>query len=231
MRKLLTSLVLLVAPFLNAAHAQNATVVELYTSQGCSSCPPADAILGDLAKRDDVIALALHVDYWDYIGWVDDLASPAFTERQRAFARAAGSRTVYTPQMVFGGVDHVIGSRPIDVMDQIMAHSKSPDPVSVSLTRSGDQLRIEATRTGTFRGNAVVQIVRFSPAVTRKIERGENAGRTLTYSNVVRSWQNAGQWNTSRPLVMEAALTGSDPVAVIIQDGTDGPVLGAAQLR
>lgn len=231
MHKLLAALTLAITPFIGSAQAQNATVVELYTSQGCSSCPPADAMLEDLAKRDNVIALALHVDYWDYIGWVDDLADPAYTARQRAFARAKGSRTVYTPQMIFDGRDHIIGSRPMDVMDQIMAHAARPDDVNVTLTRDGNALRIEAQRVGNFRGNAVVQIVRYTPKVMRDIHRGENAGRTIVYANVVTSWQNVGGWNTNQSLVMEAQLTGADPVVVIIQDGTDGPILGAAQLR
>lgn len=231
MRSILSALSLVLAFAATAAPAQNATVVELYTSQGCSSCPPADRILSDLAQRDDVIALALHVDYWDYLGWVDDLANPDYTERQRGFARARGSRTVYTPQMVFGGKDHVIGSRPMEVMDQIQAHNAAPDAVELVLRRSGDTLRIEAEKTGSYRGNAIVQIVRFTPSVTRDIRRGENAGSTITYSNVVTSWQNAGSWNTQEPLTMQASLSGSDPVAVIIQDGADGVILGAAQLR
>ena len=231
MRFILSALTLVVGLFGGTANAQNATVVELYTSQGCSSCPPADKMLSELAKRDDVIALALHVDYWDYLGWVDDLANPAYTQRQRDFARARGSRTVYTPQMVFGGVDHVIGSRPMEVMDQIQSHGAAPDAIEVALQRTGDTLRIDARMVGSYRGNAVVQIVRYTPEVTRDIRRGENAGSTITYSNVVYSWQNAGSWNTQSPLAMQATLSGADPVAVIIQDGTDGAVLGAAQLR
>ncbi|SHG79146.1 hypothetical protein SAMN05444003_0938 [Cognatiyoonia sediminum] len=231
MRALLSAFTIASTVFGSAVVAENATVVELYTSQGCSSCPPADEILAELSDRDDVIALALHVDYWDYLGWVDDLANPAHTERQRAFARAKGARTIYTPQMVFGGVDHVIGSRPMEVMEQIEKHGAEADAVEVSLNRNGDTLRIDATQVGTFSGDAVVQIVRFMPAVTRDIRRGENAGRSLTYHNVVSSWQNAMTWDTGEPLAIEATVSGSDAVAVIIQDGTDGPVLGAAQLR
>ncbi len=206
------------------------TVVELYTSQGCSSCPPADAMLDELALRDDVIALSLHVDYWDYLGWKDDLANPAYTERQHAFARAAGSRTVYTPQMVIGGQDHVIGSRPMQVMDQLQAHKAADDPVTVNMTRTGDTLLIEATAAGVS-GDAVVQIVRFWPEVTRDIRRGENAGRTILYSNVVYEWNVATTWNMSEPLALQASVQGDDPIAVIIQSGSNGPVLGAQQLR
>lgn len=209
----------------------NGTVIELYTSQGCSSCPPADEMLKELAQRDDVIPLALHVDYWDYIGWVDDLAIPAFTARQQAFAAAAGARTIYTPQMVIGGIDHVIGSRPVEVMDQVQAHNAAPDLVEISLNRTGDTLSIEAETTQSSNGDAVVQLVRYMPEVTRDIRSGENAGRTITYANVVYSWEMAAVWDTSAPLQIETVIEGEDPVVIIVQDGTDGPVLGAAQLR
>ncbi len=229
MRRLIAAFALTTALTGGAATAD--TVIELYTSQGCSSCPPADEMLAELAQRSDVIPLALHVDYWDYLGWKDDLANPAFTQRQKAFAEAAGSATVYTPQMVIGGVDHVIGSRPMQVMDQVQAHNAKADPVEVTLTRSGNQLQINATGRGTLPREAVVQVVRYAPAVTRDIRRGENAGRTITYVNTVTSWQVAGRWNPQRPLSMQAQISGAEPVVVIIQDGTSGPILGAAQLR
>ncbi len=229
MRRLLAAFALTTALSGGAASAE--TVVELYTSQGCSSCPPADAMLAQLAQRSDVIPLALHVDYWDYLGWKDDLASPAFTRRQKGFAEAAGSATVYTPQMIIGGVDHVVGSRPMQVMDQVQKHNATPDPVDVTLTRSGDRLQINASARGNLRGEAVVQIVRYVPAVTRDIRRGENAGKTITYVNTVTSWQTAGRWNPSAPLSMQAQISGSQPVVVIVQQGTSGRILGAARLR
>ncbi|MEY1555126.1 DUF1223 domain-containing protein [Yoonia sp. R2331] len=229
MRRLLAALALTTTLTGGAASAD--TVIELYTSQGCSSCPPADAMLAQLATRGDVIPLALHVDYWDYLGWKDDLASPAFTRRQKGFAEAAGSATVYTPQMVIGGVDHVIGSRPMQVMDAIQAHNAAADRVSVTLSRSGDRLQINATGRGALPREAVVQVVRYVPAVTRDIKRGENAGKTITYTNTVTSWQVAGRWNPQQPLSMQAQVTGAEPVVVIIQDGTSGPILGAARLR
>ena len=231
MHRFLSTLALFLTFGTGSAIAQNATVVELYTSQGCSSCPPADEILAEIAQRDDVIALALHVDYWDYIGWKDDLANPEYTKRQRAYARSLGERTVYTPQMFFGGTEHVIGSRPMKVMDQIQAHGNAPDAVTVSLSRNGNELQINATGSNLYRGDAVVQIVRYTPEVVRDIRRGENAGKTISYANVVYSWHNAGTWNTRSPLSMQATLTGDDPVVVIIQEGTDGRILGAAQVR
>lgn len=206
------------------------TVLELYTSQGCSSCPPADAMMADLIEMDDVIALSLHVDYWDYLGWKDDLADPAFTQRQHSYAHEAGGRTVYTPQMVIGGKDHVIGSRPMQVMDQLRAHAAADDPVIVTLERVGDVLQINATAEG-LSGDAVVQVVRFIPEVVRDIKRGENAGRTISYLNVVTSWTEVGAWDVSGDLSFEADVAGDQGVAVIVQNGRFGPILGAAQLR
>lgn len=212
------------------ATAENATVVELYTSQGCSSCPPADAMLTDIAKQPGVIALALHVDYWDYLGWKDDLANPAYTRRQHDYARAAGTATVYTPQMIFGGVDHVVGSRPNDVMTQLMKHNGKPDAVDLTLSRSGNTLQISGTSNG-LRDTLVVQLVRYTPNVSRDIRRGENAGKTINYTNVVTSWANIGEWRTTSPLALQANVTGNQPIVVIVQDGAAGPIVGAAQLR
>ena len=212
------------------AAAQNGPVViELYTSQGCSSCPPADKMLHDLAKRDDVIALALHVDYWDYIGWADSFATPAFTARQHAYAHAANSATVYTPQMVIGGIDHVIGSRSMQVMDLLQAHSRKGNPVAVSLTRSGDRVQISA-QPGV-QGQFVVQLVRYKPQETVEIRRGENAGRNLSYANIVTSWDVIERWDGRSALNLAANAAGEEAVAVIIQQASNGPIVGAAQLR
>lgn len=205
------------------------TVVELFTSQGCSSCPPADAMLHDLAARDDVIALALHVDYWDYIGWKDVFGRPENTARQHAYARAARAATVYTPQMIIGGVDHVVGSRPMQVINAINALSREHNAVSVTLTRSGDTVQIDASSAA--RGDFVVQLVRFTPQETVDIKRGENAGRTITYANVVKSWTIIERWDGGGSFSMHAPAQGSDGVAVIVQRAANGPIVGAAQLR
>ena len=212
------------------AVAQNGPVViELYTSQGCSSCPPADAMLHELAKRDDVIALALHVDYWDYIGWKDVFGRPENTARQHAYARAANAATVYTPQMVIGGVDHVIGSRPMQVMDVVQAHSRQGNPFDVDLTRRGNNVIINAAPGA--RGDYVVQLVRYTPEATVAISRGENAGRSLNYTNIVTSWDVIGRWDGRSALALEASAAGDSPVVVILQQRTNGPIVGAAQLR
>ncbi|WP_394152627.1 DUF1223 domain-containing protein [Loktanella salsilacus] len=207
------------------------TVVELYTSQGCSSCPPADRIFEQIADRDDVIALALHVDYWDYIGWKDDLGSPAFTARQRGYAREWQARNVYTPQMVVAGVKELVGSHPVKAMDAIASHPAQNNPVQMSLSRTGDVATVNATAVGAVPPRALVQIVRYTPRVTRDIQKGENAGKTVIYRNVVTSWVEAGEWNTGQPLSLNVNVTGDAPVVAIIQDGAAGAILGAVQLR
>ncbi len=210
-------------------------VIELYTSQGCSSCPPADAYMTELAARDDVIALSLHVDYWDYIGWKDSFGSPHFTARQKAYARAAGERSVYTPQMIVGGAERVVGNHPRDLGLLIRKHAARPDPVKMELVRGGGKLTIRARAVGQISGPVAVQLVRYIPSASVRIKRGENAGRVIDYSNIVTEWQHIGEWDGQGPLALSVPVSGSDPVVVILQGkaGKKGPglVLAAAQLR
>ncbi|MEQ8923553.1 MAG: DUF1223 domain-containing protein [Roseovarius confluentis] len=214
-----------------AALADGPVVVELFTSQGCSSCPPADKILGEIAARDDIVALALHVDYWDYIGWKDVFANPAFTQRQRAYARAAGERSIYTPQMIVGGQDHVVGNKPMKLAERIEAHADAPDPVSVRLSRSSDKISIEATAEGRVPSAMIVQLVTYTPEATVDIRRGENAGRTLTYHNIVRDWVEVGAWDGRGPFRANVRVPQGTPVAVLVQQKGAGPILGAAKTR
>jgi hypothetical protein len=212
------------------AQAAETVVVELFTSQGCSSCPPADRIFGELAEDDNVIALALHVDYWDYLGWKDEFASPEHTKRQRAYARAHGERTIYTPQMVVGGIDNVVGSRGMKVAKAIQKHSERKMPVIVSLRRVGDAVSIQATGSGSL-PNMVVLLATYSPKETVDVRRGENAGRTLTYHNVVRKLAPIGDWNGQGTFTASANVSGNEPVVVLVQAGPGGPIMGAARLR
>lgn len=206
----------------------NPVVVELFTSQGCSSCPPADALLQDLAQRDGVIALALHVDYWDYIGWEDSFASPAFTERQHLYARAAGERMVYTPQFIIGGVDRSVGADTMALMDLIAGHADRPAPVmlEVRASESGFSLEAESVEPGAM----VVQLVRYDPEETVEILSGENRGRTLTYSNVVRDWDVIARWDGLAPLRLSAEFDGGLPAVVIVQEDGHGAILAAARV-
>lgn len=232
MRQFLAAIALFAAFSGGTASAQDTgTVVELYTSQGCASCPPADAILADLANRDGVIPLALHVDYWDYIGWADDLAKPAHSKRQRGYARQWNVGQVYTPQMVVAGVDDVVGSHPGKLMERLAAHAAVVDPVVITAQRADGVLTIAGQVRGRVPPLTSVQIVRYTPSLTRQIERGENAGKTIVYRNVVTEWSTVGTWMTAQPLAMEVPLEGDAPVVVIVQDGAAGPILGAVRLR
>lgn len=235
-------------------------LVELFTSQGCSSCPPADALLAELARRGDVLALALHVDYWDYIGWADTFGSPAYTERQKQYARAAGHRTIYTPQMVIGGVDQVVGYKPMQVAELIEAHQARPPQARLALRRDGDVLAVrlvldlpasapEVARAGAGDtaamatrsiaesqrmagpGGYVVQLVRFERRASVMIERGENEGRRIDYANIVTDWQRVGEWDGVSDLALDLAVPGPDAVAVIVQRAGMGPVVASAELR
>jgi hypothetical protein len=206
-------------------------VVELFTSQGCSSCPPADALIAELAKREDVIPLALHVDYWDYIGWKDVFADPAFTRRQKAYARAAGQRSVYTPQMVVGGQDHVVGYRPMDLASLIEAHQGLASPVTLTMEREGDTVTIRARSDIAFDEDVVLQVVRYRPSEEVSITRGENAGHSFHYTNIVDVWKAVARWDGSRPLVVSVQTEGEQPIVAIVQKAGPGRILAAARLR
>lgn len=217
--------------FATPAVADGPVVVELYTSQGCSSCPPADEMLHDLARRSDVIALALHVDYWDYIGWADSFADPAHTRRQQNYARVAGVGTIYTPQMVIAGRDHVVGAKPMDVMDAIRDNQEAYNGVRIDVSRTGNRIEISGTSERAFASAAIVQLVRFTPQQTVDIRRGENAGRALSYSNIVTSWERVGEWDGRSNLDLDVHAAGTSPIAVIVQELGPGPILAAGVLR
>lgn len=209
--------------------AEMPVVVELYTSQGCSSCPPADALLKQLADMDGVIPLSLHVDYWDYIGWPDGFAKAAHSARQEAYARAAGEHMVYTPQMIVNGTDRVLGGDALAVMERLQAHSGALTPVRLELSRKGGELAIEA-RAEAALPPLLVQLVRYRPEATVAIEGGENAGHTLDYANVVTDWQVVGEWSGEGPLALTVPLPGDEPAVVILQEEGPGPIRAAARL-
>lgn len=206
-------------------------VVELFTSQGCSSCPPADALMEKLAERDDVIPLSLHVDYWDYIGWKDEFADPRNADRQRAYAAEAGRRSIYTPEMVINGVTDIVGAKPMELSEAIAEHKEIKSPVVLRLERRGDTVEITAERVDDRTGPMVVQLVRYQPARESQITRGENAGRTIQYVNVTEGWQELQTWDGSEPLALTAQAPGAHPVVVLVQGANAGPILAAARLR
>jgi hypothetical protein len=208
----------------------NLVVVELYTSAGCSSCPPADALLTKLTKREGVLALALHVDYWDYIGWKDQFGNSDFSDRQRKYARFAHRRAVYTPQMIVGGVEDVVGSKPMEVADLINAKARVKPDVDLQITRQGGKVVIGAVLTDGKQGPMVVQLVRYVPSEIVHITRGENAGKRIEYSNIVTEWNEISRWNGRAPLNISAKVAGSEPVVVIVQARGPGRILAAARL-
>jgi len=221
------------------AHADPRAVVELFTSQGCSSCPPADKILGELAKDPSVIALSMPIDYWDYLGWKDTLADARFSARQKAYSQMRGDRDVYTPQVIVNGSAHLIGSDRAGIEGAIGATKKSDGvmTVPVSMMLAGKQITISvaASSNATAEAHGEVWICSISKAVPISIRRGENSGREVTYHNVVRNLLKVGDWNGSSgswtvPLE-NISREGVDAAVVYIQDGSrdrPGAMLGAA---
>ena len=221
------------------AEAEPRAVVELFTSQGCSSCPPADKVLGELAKDPSVIALSLPIDYWDYLGWKDTLADSRFSARQKAYSRMRGDREVYTPQAVVNGSAHVIGSDRAGIEGAIGDTGKTDGVMSVpvSMTISGKQINVSvaASNKGPAAKHGEVWICSVSKSVPIAIGRGENRGREVTYHNVVRNLLKVGDWNGtagswSVPLE-NISRDGVDAAVVYVQDGNrdnPGPMLGAA---
>ncbi|MBN8631609.1 MAG: DUF1223 domain-containing protein [Rhodobacterales bacterium] len=210
--------------------AEPLVVVELYTSQGCSSCPPADEFLSMLASDPRILPLALHVDYWDYIGWADKFAMPQFTDRQRAYAKAIGSRTIYTPQLIVGGTDRIEGYAPEETAERLRVHLGAGTPVLLTVTREGDRLVIRAEADPPLTEPVRVQLVRFKPEETVTIERGENAGKTITYHNIVTSWDRLEDWGGQEPLELTAPFAGDEPGAVIVQTMGPAAILAAARV-
>lgn len=213
-----------------AATAQNSPVViELYTSQGCSSCPPADALLTELGTRSDVIAMAFHVDYWDYLGWKDDFASPEFTRRQKAYAHSGHRRTVFTPELVIQGRDSVVGHKRDKILAAIAFNAAvSPRALLVAQSSSGT-LTLSIRPNGAAAPQADVILVRYLPDTEVMINRGENAGRTVHYSHIVGSVTRLGTWDGATEQTLQVENINS-PAAVIVQTLNHGPILAAARI-
>ena len=219
-----------------AAEQKALTVVELFTSQGCNSCPPADELLGDLAQRPDILALSFHVNYWDYLGWKDTLATDATTDRQRIYASFLGERSVYTPQLVIGGVQHEVGSRRARIEATIARVAEDGHAtVEVSAVPDGSgNLHVRIAGGELHQRDVVVWLVRFDKSQEVAIERGENKGRTLVYHNVVRDYTQVGMWyGTVMDLYLELAKLregGRDGTAILVQENGSGRIIGALAL-
>ena len=210
-----------------AAAPGQKTVVELFTSQACSSCPPADALLAELQRtRPDLLALDFHVDYWNRTGWADPYSLAAATERQRRYAGVLEGAGVYTPQMVIGGTTQAVGSDRAAVSAAIAAAqaSRAP-PVPLAVEWIGGRLAVSV---GPGEGNATLWLIGFDARHVTPIGRGENAGRVLTEVNVVRSLREAGRWRGA-PVRIDAAPPLGERGAVLLQ-ADDGRILGASEV-
>jgi hypothetical protein len=217
------------------AGGRRPVVVELFTSQGCSSCPPADALLSRLADRKDVIALSLPVTYWDMLGWKDTLASEADTRRQKSYASAMGRGGVYTPQMIVDGNNDVVGSREqaIDAAIAARENDEASIPVELHATHAELHIAVGAGDVGP-NPNATIWLFHILSRATVNVGAGENGGRTLTYRNIVRDIKAVGMWK-GQPVSLDlprAEMTSAahDAVAVVVQQNGYGRVIGAAEI-
>jgi len=235
----------LVLPTLGAAAsardlARPDGVIELFTSQGCSTCPPADKLFEEFATKGNLVALAYHVDYWDYLGWRDTLSNPDSTDRQYAYSRAFGTRSVYTPQAVINGRIHVNGAKRDDIADAFDELNKAGEGLSVDVAihETGDSMMIETGAAGKAPARkAHVLLIFFAPPQSVGMKKGENEGRTITYWNAVTNVQTAGVWRgePAKYEIPDGNIPPDGGCAVLLQavgkDGAPGPILGAAIYR
>jgi hypothetical protein len=240
-RRTVIAIALVCAAGLPAGAVEPRAVVELFTSQGCSSCPPADRLMGELAKDPTLVTLSLPVDYWDYLGWKDTLALHGNSMRQREYAITRGDREVYTPQAVINGVVHALGSDKAAIERAIAKTKASATPLSVpvKLNVADGNVNVHVPAAGDGR-KGEVWLCPVTGKAQVKVGRGENGGHTLAYYNVVRRWIKLGAWSGKAedfqlPLAKLAgagfSLGDIDHVAVIVQSGGDakpGLMMGAA---
>lgn len=212
-------------------------VVELFTSQGCSSCPAADALIGQYRKRPGIMALSMPVDYWDYLGWKDTLANPSFSKRQRDYAAARKDNHVYTPQVVVNGRIHTKGNN-MPAIEKALETARMPGEGAVQITaeRTGAELIIEiGNRAGGGQATSgTVWLATVKPEVPVTIRQGENRGRTITYFNVVRSLSPIGTWSgepTKLKLPHAELVDKDERCAVFVQLGHSGPIVTAAWMK
>ena len=223
---LLTTLLLATA---TRAEDKAPLVVELFTSQGCSSCPPADRYVAELAEREGVLALSFHVDYWDYIGWKDPFSSPENTRRQRAYANRFHLRYVYTPQVVIDGVSQFTGSDRDAIETALASHAKHRPQLPLALER--DTGGLVATLPQVWECAACdLWLVAFDREHMTPIKRGENAGKTLTNRNVVRELRHLGTWHGEARSIPVPTPQQGEVAAVLLQTQATGQIVAAATL-
>ena len=219
--------------------AEPRAVLELFTSQGCSSCPPADKLLAEFARDPNILAMSLAVDYWDYIGWKDTLALAGHSRRQRAYAKSRGDREVYTPQLVINGIAHALGSDRAAIERAIRQTRQAAKPLtlSVTMTVADNKVAVSVPAATDEPVSGEVWLCPITGSVPVAIGRGENHGRTITYTNVVRRWIKLGDWHgkaaTFNIAINDFQHGEIDAVAVVVQGGVASApklMLGAAQV-
>jgi hypothetical protein len=217
-----------------AGEQKRLDVLELFTSQGCSSCPPADVLLQQFSQRDNILALSFPVNYWDHLGWRDTLAKDAFNERQREYAAARGDREIYTPQIVVNGIAHAIGSQKSAIEAALAQTGRQlrPSWVPVSLECGGGDAQLKAgdAPAGSELRSGRLWVALYSNSVAVEIGRGENHGREVTYTNVVRQLVSAGDWDgrEARYRVKIPPGTHFDGCAALLQSDKTHALLGAS---
>jgi hypothetical protein len=220
--------------------AQTRAVLELFTSQGCSSCPPADKLFGELAADPTLIVLSLPIDYWDYLGWKDTLADPRHTARQRAYSKVRGDHEVYTPQVVVNGSLHALGSDKGAIEASIAKSHENPATLAlpVKLSTAAGHLAVSVAERNDLHIPAEIWVAGLARSITVMIKRGENKGKTITYHNVARRWVKLDDWkgaaNTWTVPLPQFEGDGVNSAAVLVQSGSvESPntILGAAMAQ
>lgn len=228
MRRLLSALFLSLLPV--ASIAGSPVVVELFTSQGCSSCPPADVYLSELGEREDVIALAFHVTYWDRLGWKDTFATREGTQRQYSYGNSFGNRSVWTPQFVVNGQEYS-RDRFREMVDGYVRDAQGDTPVDLTATVEGGRLTVATeARTGGL-GQMEVFVAHVLPQETVKVARGENGGKTLRYTHVVKDFYPVGRWNGRGKAETTVDLKGAGPLVVFVQEKGHGAIVAATRVE
>ena len=231
-KKLGASAILGGAVITGAAHADPVNLVELFTSQGCSSCPAADDILTRISDEKGILALGFHVDYWDYLGWADTFGNKKFTERQRVYNMNIPSKyTLVTPQMVFHGQSQIAGASFKKTAQKIQELARIKPTANLSATLSGKKIAITvAPKSGRVQKSDVI-LVTYQPSIAVKIKRGENAGRTVTYTNIVSSWQKIGSWDGKSRVSINHSLSTDHSAAIVVQARNVGEIYAAETLN
>ncbi len=206
-------------------------VLELFTSQGCSSCPAADAVFKTYAARTDIVALSMSVDYWDYLGWKDTFASPKFSKRQRAYAKARADGQVYTPQAIVNGRDHIVGSSKSEIESALKASAGRPQTITLSAALDHGTVTIDIAQSNNVASEITVWLAIVQAEAHINVKAGENRGRKLTYFNVVRDIVPAGMWSGPATIIRQPssalATDANQRFAVLLQQGIGGPIVAA----